>query len=184
VETAPAPVNEVVHNLAAGGPGGPSGGYGPAMAATRPSTDERLELGRLGEALAATLLEAAGLRVLARNWRCREGEIDLVAAGPGLLVFCEVKTRRGSGFGSPAAAVTQAKQARLRRLAATYLATMPTPPCRVRFDVVAVTWPRERTFYTVHQQRTPVRWRVACPLRPNRPRRRIQPPTSGNRLEP
>jgi putative endonuclease len=142
VETAPAPVNEVVHNLAAGGPGGPSGGYGPAMAATRPSTDERLELGRLGEALAATLLEAAGLRVLARNWRCREGEIDLVAAGPGLLVFCEVKTRRGSGFGSPAAAVTQAKQARLRRLAAAYLATMPTPPCRVRFDVVAVTWPR------------------------------------------
>jgi putative endonuclease len=112
------------------------------MAATRPSTDHRLELGRLGEALAATLLEAAGLRVLARNWRCREGEIDLVAAGPGLLVFCEVKTRRGSGFGSPAAAVTQAKQARLRRLPAAYLATMPTPPCRVRFDVVAVTWPR------------------------------------------
>jgi Uncharacterised protein family UPF0102 len=113
VETAPAPVNEVVHNLAAGGPPGAPEGYGPAMAATRPSTDERLELGRLGEALAASLLEAAGLRVVARNWRCREGEIDLVAAGPGLLVFCEVKTRRGSGYGSPAAAVTpgQAGQA-------------------------------------------------------------------------
>ena len=109
------------------------------MAATRPSTDERQELGRLGEALAGDRLQSAGLRVVARNWRCREGEIDLVAAGPGLLVFCEVKTRRGNGYGSPAAAVTSAKQARLRRLAAAYLATIPTPPCRVRFDVVAVT---------------------------------------------
>jgi putative endonuclease len=112
------------------------------MAGPRPSTDQRLELGRLGETLAAALLEAAGLRVVARNWRCREGEIDLVAAGPGLLVFCEVKTRRGHGYGSPAAAVTPAKQARLRRLAAAYLATVPTAPRNVRFDVVAVTWPR------------------------------------------
>lgn len=112
------------------------------MAGTRPSTDERHELGRLGEALAATLLEAAGLRVVARNWRCREGEIDLIAAGPGLLVFCEVKTRRGHGYGSPAAAVTPLKQARLRRLAAAYLATNSTQSCRVRFDVVAVTCTR------------------------------------------
>jgi putative endonuclease len=112
------------------------------MAATRPSTDDRRELGRLGEVLAGARLEAAGLRVVARNWRCREGEIDLVAAGPGLLVFCEVKTRRGHGYGSPAAAVTSTKQARLRRLAAAYLAATPAPPCRVRFDVVAVTWPR------------------------------------------
>jgi putative endonuclease len=112
------------------------------MAATRPTSDQRHELGRRGEALAAGLLEAAGLRVVARNWRCRQGEIDLVAAGPGLLVFCEVKTRRGNGYGSPAAAVTSAKQARLRRLAAAYLAASPTPPCHVRFDVVAVTWPR------------------------------------------
>ena len=117
-------------------------GYGPGMAATRPSTDERRELGRLGETLASARLEAAGLRVVARNWRCRDGEIDLVAAGPGLLVFCEVKTRRGHGFGSPAAAVTPVKQARLRRLAAAYLAASPAPPCRIRFDVVAVTWPR------------------------------------------
>jgi putative endonuclease len=111
------------------------------MAATRP-TDERLELGRLGEALAAARLEAAGMRVVDRNWRCRDGEIDLIAAGPGLLVFCEVKTRRGHGYGSPAAAVTYAKQARLRRLAAAYLAASAAPPCRIRFDVIAVTWPR------------------------------------------
>jgi|Tabmets5t2r1_1033131.scaffolds.fasta_scaffold200102_1 putative endonuclease len=112
------------------------------MSGTRPSADGRQELGRLGETLAATLLEAVGLRIVARNWRCRDGEIDLVAAGPGLLVFCEVKTRRGHGYGSPAAAVTPMKQVRLRRLAAAYLGANPTPSCRVRFDVVAVTWPR------------------------------------------
>jgi putative endonuclease len=140
-EILPAPANRVVHNLAAGTPPGPTEGYVPGMAATR-SSDERLELGRLGEALAAARLEAAGMRVVARNWRCREGEIDLVAAGPGLLVFCEVKTRRGHGYGSPAAAVIHAKQARLRRLAAAYLAASAVPPCRIRFDVVAVTWPR------------------------------------------
>jgi putative endonuclease len=112
------------------------------MTATRPSTNLRQELGRAGEALAAARLEATGLRVVARNWRCRDGEVDLVAAGPGVLVFCEVKTRRGNGYGSPAAAVTPAKQARLRRLAAAYLAASATPPCRVRFDVVAVSWPR------------------------------------------
>jgi putative endonuclease len=132
----------VVHNLAGGGPGERAAGYRPGMADPRPSTDERHQLGRLGEALAGALLEAAGLRVVDRNWRCREGEIDLVAAGTGLLVFCEVKTRRGHGYGSPAAAVVPAKQARLRRLAATYLASSRAPPCRVRFDVVAVTWPR------------------------------------------
>ena len=132
----------VVHNLAGGDPRGRAAGYGPGMAGTRPSADGRQELGRLGEALAATLLEAAGLRVVARNWRCREGEIDLVAAGSGLLVFCEVKTRRGHGYGSPAAAVTPMKQARLRRLAAAYLATVPAAPRSVRFDVVAVTCTR------------------------------------------
>jgi putative endonuclease len=140
-EPAPAPATDVIHNLAADTPPDPTGRYLPGMTTTR-TTDERLELGRLGEALAAARLEAAGLRVVARNWRCREGEIDLIAAGPGLLVFCEVKTRRGHGYGSPAAAVTHAKQARLRRLAAAYLAASAVPPCRVRFDVVAVTWPR------------------------------------------
>jgi putative endonuclease len=109
------------------------------MAATPPSTDQRHQLGRLGEALAAGLLEDTGLRVVARNWRCREGEIDLVAAGPGMLVFCEVKTRRGDGYGSPAAAVVPLKQARLRRLAAAYLAANPTQP---RPAVSASTWSR------------------------------------------
>ena len=102
----------------------------------------RARLARRGEELACARLAAAGLRVLARNWRCRAGEIDVVAAAPGLLVFCEVKTRRGDGYGTPAAAVTSRKQARLRALAAAWLAAHDHPPCRVRFDVVSVTWPR------------------------------------------
>jgi putative endonuclease len=103
---------------------------------------DRGELGRRGEALACARLTAAGLRIVARNWRCRAGEIDVVAEGPGLLVFCEVKTRRGDGYGTPAAAVDAAKQARLRRLAGAYLRATPHRPCKVRFDVVTVVWPR------------------------------------------
>jgi putative endonuclease len=104
--------------------------------------DPRHELGRRAEALACGCLAAADLVVVARNWRCRHGEIDLVATAPGLVVFCEVKARRGSAYGTPAAAVTARKQARLRALAAAWLATTGHPPSRVRFDVVAVTWPR------------------------------------------
>ena len=103
---------------------------------------DRGELGRHGEALACAQMTAAGLRIVARNWRCQTGEIDVVAEAPGLLVFCEVKTRRGDGYGTPAAAVNAAKQAQLRRLAAAYLRATPHRPVRVRFDVVTVVWPR------------------------------------------
>src|SRR6266516_5414951 len=107
-----------------------------------------IDLGRRGEALACDQLAAAGFRVLARNW-CwhaggRSGEIDVIAARPGLLVFCEVKTRRGHAYGSPAAAVTSAKQAQLRRLATAYLAATLYPPGRIRFDVPTITWARGR----------------------------------------
>jgi len=107
--------------------------------------NRRGELGRRGEELACERLAATGLRVVERNWRCRSGEIDVVAAGPDLLVFCEVKTRRGHGYGTPAEAVTPAKRARLRQLAAAYLAAVAHPPCTVRFDVITVTWPRGLT---------------------------------------
>lgn len=112
--------------------------------AGRTLPDRRGELGRRGEELACERLAALGLRVVERNWRCRTGEIDVVAAGPDLLVFCEVKTRRGHGYGTPAEAVTFSKRARLRRLAAAYLAAVEHPPCNVRFDVVTVTWLRGR----------------------------------------
>jgi putative endonuclease len=104
--------------------------------------DPRGQLGRRGEDLACERLVALGLRIVARNWRCRSGEIDVVAAAPDLLVFCEVKTRRGHGYGTPAEAVTPAKRTRLRLLAAAYLAAVEHPPCAVRFDVVTITWPR------------------------------------------
>ncbi len=98
-------------------------------------------LGSRGEALAAAWYEAADYEVVARNWRCREGEIDLVVRRPGEIVFCEVKTRTSDQFGVPAEAVTVAKQRRLRVLAARFLAEFSCSSgagSQVRFDVVSV----------------------------------------------
>jgi len=95
-------------------------------------------IGRFGEELAAGWLQDAGLRILDRNWRCAEGEIDIVAADGDTLVFCEVKTRSGTGFGDPAEAVTAAKSARLRRLALRWLAAHGLGWRELRFDVVTV----------------------------------------------
>ena len=97
-----------------------------------------IELGSLGENIAVTYLTDAGLRVLDRNWRCREGEIDLVARDGDALVFCEVKTRRGTGYGHPLEAVTRAKQIRLRTLAQRWLAAHAEHAPDLRFDVVGV----------------------------------------------
>jgi putative endonuclease len=106
----------------------------------------RQRLGARGEDRAADWYRAAGYDVVARNWRCAEGELDLVVLRPGELVFCEVKTRSSDRFGVPAEAVTFAKQRRLRVLAARFLAEHadgrgPGPPGRrgIRFDVAAVT---------------------------------------------
>src|SRR3954463_14175263 len=95
-------------------------------------------LGRFGEDVAARHLERAGLVLVERNWRCREGEIDIVAVDGHVLVFCEVKTRSTAAFGSPAEAVSPAKLQRLRRLAALWLADHPGGWADLRFDVVAV----------------------------------------------
>ena len=73
-------------------------------------------LGRCGEQAAVEYLERAGLRILDRNWRCTEGEIDIVAAERQVLVICEVKTRSSAQYGSPFEAITRSKCARLRRL--------------------------------------------------------------------
>jgi putative endonuclease len=99
---------------------------------------DRRALGAHGEELAARWYLDHGFTVLARNWRCRLGELDLVLERPGLLVFCEVKARTTPLFGSGAEAVTSAKRARLRRLAAAWLAATAHAPVEVRFDVVAV----------------------------------------------
>lgn len=83
--------------------------------------------------------------IVDRNWRCRDGELDIVALDGDCLVFCEVKTRRGTAYGGPAEAVTRAKAARLRRLVGAWLTAHPERPgefAQVRVDVIAVTRPR------------------------------------------
>src|SRR6476620_3995534 len=102
-------------------------------------------LGRRGEDVAAAWLERTGLLVLDRNWRCSEGELDIVATDPvgaeRVVVFCEVKTRIGDGYGSPFDAVTQGKRRKLRRLGLLWLAQPHVRGFpRMRFDVVGVLW--------------------------------------------
>ena len=99
-------------------------------------------VGEYGERLAERLLVGEGMTVLARRWRCRLGEIDIVAVDGGCLVVCEVKTRRSLLAGSPLEAVTPVKLARLRRLAAAWLEQQPRHFPDVRIDVVCVVVPR------------------------------------------
>ncbi len=101
----------------------------------------RQEIGRYGEDVAARYLTDHGAVVLARNWRCRWGELDIVARDGDAVVICEVKTRSGTGYGSPLEAVTPVKLARLHRLAAAYLTETGTRAPRVRIDAIAVLRP-------------------------------------------
>jgi putative endonuclease len=100
--------------------------------------DSRRSLGAVGEDAVAAWYRSRGYDVVDRNWRCRDGELDLVVARSGLIVFCEVKTRRSERFGAPFEAVTATKQRRLRGLAARWLAEHPHASARVRFDVASV----------------------------------------------
>jgi len=99
---------------------------------------DRRALGAHGEELVARWYRQRGYDVLGRNWRSRQGELDLVLGRHGLIVFCEVKARTTMAFGSGAEAVTPAKQARIRRLAAEWLAATKPDSVDVRFDVAAV----------------------------------------------
>lgn len=101
-------------------------------------TGARRALGARGEELAARWYLDRGYEIVDRNWRCRDGEIDIMAARGPVLVVCEVKTRTSDAFGSPAAAVTPAKQRRLRRLAMAWLDEHGAQGRRLRFDVAAV----------------------------------------------
>lgn len=92
------------------------------------------EAGARAEELCAELLRGAGLRILARNWRCRHGEIDLIAEEGRTLVFAEVRYRRDARFGGAAESITEAKRARLVAAAELYLAGRPQADCR--FDVL------------------------------------------------
>src|SRR5688572_14953125 len=100
-------------------------------------TDARRAFGQAGEDRAAAWYRARGYTVLARNWRCRDGELDLVVQRGRTLVFVEVKARRTDRFGIPAEAVTPVKQRRLRRLARLYLDATGARGA-LRFDVVSI----------------------------------------------
>jgi putative endonuclease len=102
----------------------------------------RQALGVRGEDLAVAELQRQGMEVLARNWRCRLGEIDVVAAetvdGRTTVVFCEVKCRSGLGFGDPLEAITWAKLRKLRSLAAEWMAAHAVSAQAIRLDAIGV----------------------------------------------
>jgi putative endonuclease len=113
--------------------------------AGRPNT------GRRAEDLAAACLERAGLRIVARNWRRPEAELDIVADDAGTCVFVEVRSRTGEEMGHPLEAITPQKRARVIRAARLYLDEQPTPAAAYRFDVVGVTfWNDERAPDVIH----------------------------------
>jgi putative endonuclease len=95
--------------------------------------------GQWGEERAAAWYAGNGYEIVARNWRCPTGEVDLIVRRGRLVVVCEVKTRRSDAYGPAAGAVGRMKQQRLRRLAAEWLSTSGVRGVDVRFDVVAVT---------------------------------------------
>lgn len=100
--------------------------------------DVRHRLGEEGEARAADWLEGRGWRILARRWRCKLGEIDLIALDGDIMVFVEVKTRLSSRFGSPEESIRHAQKRRLVRAATAYLRCFGGAGRAARFDVIAL----------------------------------------------
>lgn len=100
--------------------------------------DPRARLGRRGEYLAARTLEQMGYTIIGRNFRCRAGEIDIIAADTSTVVFCEVKTRVSSRWGAPSESVGVLKQLRVRRAAREWMTRNHGARRTVRFDVISV----------------------------------------------
>jgi putative endonuclease len=119
---------------------------------TTEQTMTRVQLGAMGEALAVDHLMRMGLRILGRNWRCRYGELDVIACDDATrtVVFVEVKTRTGDGYGGLAHAVTPRKVRRLRRLAGLWLAGQDQRWAALRLDVIGVRVGRRRTPEITH----------------------------------
>lgn len=116
------------------------------------TTLNRAQLGALGEQLAVDHLTGLGLHILTRNWRCRYGELDVIATEPatGTVVFVEVKTRTGDGYGGLAHAVTAQKVRRLRRLASLWLAGQEQRWPAIRIDMIGVRIGRYHTPKIIH----------------------------------
>ena len=110
-------------------------------------------LGRRGEEIAARYLASRGLAIVERNWRCPQGEIDVIARDGGELVFVEGKTRSSVAFGHPLESITPVKLARLRRLAAAWCDAHPGGHDTIRIDAIAVIAPRVGDVEVEHLER-------------------------------
>ena len=99
---------------------------------------KRKEVGAIGEKLAVDFLKKRGYKILQRNYRCREGEIDIIAQKDEFLVFVEVRTKKNPAFGTPEESVTLSKREKLISLANAYIQAYNKPPQSWRIDVVAV----------------------------------------------
>jgi putative endonuclease len=113
--------------------------------------DNRQSLGKRGEELACAELQRLGYAILDRRYRTRFGEIDVVCRHRGVIVFVEVKTRSGDAFGEAAEAVTVPKQRRIARMAVDFLSRRRLADCPCRFDVVAVSFDRDRPRVEVYE---------------------------------
>ncbi len=109
-------------------------------------------VGRYGEQVATRYLEEHGIEVVERNWRCPQGELDIVARDGDVLVFIEVKTRSSVQYGVPAEAVTRLKANRLRGLATSWLTEHQHPYSGLRFDVISVLRRRAGAAEVLHLQ--------------------------------
>src|SRR5262245_32622831 len=114
-------------------------------------SDARVRMGKTGEDLACRELEHRGYAILARRWRQRQGEIDIIARDGKTLVFVEVKARQGREFGDAVEAVTHYKRRRLVQLARQYLARAHALDCACRFDVVSIQFDTPTPVVTVFQ---------------------------------
>lgn len=104
----------------------------------RSSNHNRIAKGKLGEAYAVSYLEQLHYKILAQNWRCRLGELDLIAEHEGHLVFIEVRARSSSQYGTAVESVDDRKQHRVRQVAQAYMNAVRLHHMPIRFDVVAI----------------------------------------------
>ena len=112
--------------------------------------DQRKAKGAMGEEVAALFLENLGYRIIERNWRCRSGEIDLIAKQEHALVFIEVRSRSSSKYGTPAESVTARKITQVRQTAAVYLHMNGIGDTPIRFDMISVRLTDETAVVTDH----------------------------------
>lgn len=112
--------------------------------------DQRKTKGMMGEQAAALFLEDLGYHIIARNWRCRSGELDLIAKQEDTFVFIEVRSRSSSKYGTPAESVTARKIIQVRQTAAVYLHINGIGDASIRFDMLAVRLTDEAAVVTDH----------------------------------